>query len=342
VIRALSGVSIVASALAFGVALRLPTVTFEKLGSSEETYSIVGGVRSLWEDGNWILAPIVFVFSVVLPVAKLLLLARIWLRRGSATWRRATVELLRAFGKWSMLDFFIVGTFVGSIKLGILADASSRVGIHVFAGAILVSMVAALLVERLVRAELSDGAEAGSRRELAPVPRGGPLARLVTLASLGCLVALALLPVVEVKKALFFSNEVVLPATTRRLAEDGELLLAAGLAVLVLATTLARGLVLLRLRWAPGASERTARIAIRLDEWAMLDVFALGLAIVYAKLDQLATATLLRGFWFVLAGAVLGQLDAWSFRRAFARAVRAAAAGGGRPAAPAPSRPPDR
>jgi len=48
----------------------------------------------------------------------------------------------------------------------------------------------------------------------------------------------------------------------------------------------------------------------------MLDVFGLGLVIVWVKLDELAATTLRTGFWAVLAAACLAQLDAWLFRRA--------------------------
>ena len=60
---------------------------------------------------------------------------------------------------------------------------------------------------------------------------------------------------------------------------------------------------------------RVVRVARLLDEWAMLDVLALALAIVHVKLEELATTHLLPGFWAVYAAGALTMLDAWLVRR---------------------------
>ena len=58
-------------AIGLGFGLTLPTVTFHRVGADVEIYSILTGVRSMWADGNWIMAPIIFLFSAVFPAAKL-------------------------------------------------------------------------------------------------------------------------------------------------------------------------------------------------------------------------------------------------------------------------------
>lgn len=307
--RALALAAILASAATLAVSLALPTVTFQKLASAEETYSIFGGIESLWEDGNWILAAIVFLFSVVFPIAKLIALQLVWLGRWSRAARLELVEWLELLGKWSMLDVFIVGTFVGAIRLGLLADASSRPGILVFGAAILMSILTTHFIGRIE--------SQGRPRPLCERPAlRAWWARLTTLLAATALAAALALPLLQVKKGFLFRNDVALLSTSWKMAGDEEPLLAAALFALVTGTSIARALLLAALRWLPRAPERARRLALQLDEWAMLDVFGLGLVIVAVKLDELATTTLRAGFWAVLAAACLAQLDAWAFRRA--------------------------
>lgn len=305
VLRPLAGLAIVASAATLVVSLTLPTVTFHRVLSPVETYSIFGGIESLWKDGNTVLATIVFLFSMVFPVAKLLALGAIWLRRGSPAARVRTIHWLQLLGKWSMLDVFIVAAFVGSIQLGI-AVGTSRPGIYVFALAILMSMGSTLLVARME----------GVRREVAA---SGALrawwARLLSTASAACLGAGLPMAIFHVSKGFVFANEVRLPRTAWRMAVDAEVLLAVLLGIFVIGASVARALVLLRLRWLGGARPATVRVALGLDEWTMLDVFGLGLVIVWVKLDELATTTLGVGFWLLLAAGVLCQVDGWALRR---------------------------
>ncbi len=115
---------------------------------------------------------------------------------------------------------------------------------------------------------------------------------------------------------LAVSNEVALPQTTWSMARNEELLLAITLGVWVLAASSLRALFSLRLRWIPGGSGRTLRAVLFVEEWAMLDVFGLGLMIVWVKLDELTTTTLRVGFWLTLLAAVLAALDSWQLRRA--------------------------
>lgn len=312
--RIVATVAVVVSAVTLVVSLALPTVTFDTVVSEVETYSIYGGIESFWNDGNTILASIVFLFSIVFPIAKLLALAGILLRRGTAAARHATVEWLELLGKWSMLDVFIIAVFVGAIRLGI-ADAESRPGIWVFGGAIALSMIGTALVARWV---------GGSRRrELRDTPalRAWP-ARIVTTLAAGALVFAFVEMILQVERKLLFVpivNKIDLPRTVWEMAHNEEAFLAAAVGLLVIGASTLRALLLLRLRWLPGGSDTTRRLALTLDEWAMLDVFGLALVMTSIKLDELTETTLLAGFWWVLGAAALAEIDAWSFRRSVTR-----------------------
>ena len=306
--RLIAGALVLASAATLAVALALPTVTFTKLGSAPEIYSIYGGIESLWNDGNFVLAGIVFLFSIVFPVGKLLALGMLLGGRGAGPQRLATLHWLQLLGKWSMLDVFIIGLFVGAVRLGI-AEASSRPGIHLFTAAILMSMGSTLIVLRL---ETGGAPRAVSNRAAL---RSWPARVVATAAAvaLGFSLSYALL---EVQKLLVFRNIVALYGTTRSLFHGGEVGLAVSLMALVIFSSVMRALWMLRVRWLAGGTPSGLRAGIVLDEWAMLDVFALGLLIVQVKLAELTTCTLMPGFWWVVAAAALAELDAWLYRRA--------------------------
>jgi uncharacterized paraquat-inducible protein A len=100
------------------------------------------------------------------------------------------------------------------------------------------------------------------------------------------------------------------------MAGSGELPLALTIGLFVIATSIARALTALHLRWARQPGERVVRRALWLEEWAMLDVLAFALVIVHTKLDQLTDTTRQAGFFCALAAAVLMEIDGWLIRRA--------------------------
>ena len=316
--------------VALGVSYTLPTVTFRTITSREpEVYSIWGGIVSLWRDGNVVLAPIVFLFSIVFPIAKLVLLGavitharrsgagrsgagRAGAGRAGARRRYELVEWLRWLGKWSMLDVLIIALFVGSIRIG-LATASSLVGIHVFCAAIFLSILASVALARQLREALGPGEGVATVEPCTPLARW--IGRLVSLACCAGVFAALSQPLLVVSKALFFSNEVALGPMARTLATGGERGLGLLLLVFVVALPAVRAVLGLSLWWLPARSPRMARVARGLDEWAMLDVLALALAIVHVKLEELASTRILPGFWAVFIAGALCMWDAWLVRR---------------------------
>ena len=308
------GLMIGVSTALFLVGLTLPTVRFERLGSEPEIYSILGGVRSLWDDGNWVLALVVLAFSVILPAAKHGFLLLAWYGLGGVN-RRGVLELFERYGKWSMLDVFIIALFVGAVLPGVLADASSLAGIRVFGVAIVLSMIAtrALLrwdergAELLERARAPGGAWPNRPRRIALA--------LLSLAGAGAFAWGLSRAFFTIEESFFSKNDVRLGGTIRLLAAEGERSLALVLALFVVLATAVRSFLLLCARWIPNASRAALVRVLRWDEWAMLDVFVLALFVVYIKLAELTTTTRPPGFWWLLAAGLLMNVDVWVLRR---------------------------
>ncbi len=131
--------------LAFAVFLPFMSVT--KLGETE-TYSLVGGIRELWQQGETALALIIGGFSLVFPLMKNLLLViatttLLPLTPAHRTWlHHATAKT----AKYSMLDVFVAAVIVVAVKLGDSTDVEVRSGLLLFCGAILLSMAASACV----------------------------------------------------------------------------------------------------------------------------------------------------------------------------------------------------
>ena len=77
----------------------------------QQTRSIVGSVRRLYEVGSPIPATLILLFSVVVPLAKTLLVGwAIFAADGER--RRRTLAFVETIAKWSMADVFAVALFI--------------------------------------------------------------------------------------------------------------------------------------------------------------------------------------------------------------------------------------
>jgi paraquat-inducible protein A len=129
-----------ASAL-LAVGLVAPIITLEKFVLIENTFSVVSGVWQLIQEGRWFLFVIISVFSILLPVLKLTVLHRLLGRHCHNAERLHTyLHWMHLYGKWSMLDVFIVAVLVVAVKLGAIAQVEMRYGLYAFATSVLLTM----------------------------------------------------------------------------------------------------------------------------------------------------------------------------------------------------------
>lgn len=118
-----------------------PIITLEKLIFIENTFSVVSGVIQLFNEGQFFLFLVISIFSIGLPLFKLVILFLL-LSPGSGRKHRfdRLLELMHDYGKWSMLDVFVVAILVVAVKLGALADVQMRHGLYAFAAGVLLTM----------------------------------------------------------------------------------------------------------------------------------------------------------------------------------------------------------
>ena len=88
---------------------------------------------------------------MVFPFAKLATLAFIWFRPLTERERVDALRWLELLGKWSMLDVFVVAILIVAAKLRDLTQVQPRIGIYLFALAIVLSMLSTMRVKQLAK-----------------------------------------------------------------------------------------------------------------------------------------------------------------------------------------------
>ena len=131
--------------------LTRPILYAQQMVFWKSSYSVWQGVVALWKQNEWVLAVIVFFFSIIFPIVKLLALAVLWGCPLPIEWRSRLLAWLEWLGKWSMLDVFMVAILIVLVKLGPMAKIEPREGVYFFAAAICCSMLTTMYVDFLAR-----------------------------------------------------------------------------------------------------------------------------------------------------------------------------------------------
>ncbi|HEY6457082.1 MAG TPA: paraquat-inducible protein A [Steroidobacteraceae bacterium] len=145
----------------------LPVLQIERYGSIERD-TILGGVLELVHYDLWPLALIVFMASIVVPLAKLFGLA--WLlwptrQRSALQLRQRTrvYRLIDTIGRWSNIDVFMISILGALVQFGALERVRPESGALAFAGVVLITMIAARCFDpRLMWRDAVPQAEAGT------------------------------------------------------------------------------------------------------------------------------------------------------------------------------------
>lgn len=143
-------VLIILSAVLLIIGLCKPVITVQKLWDSN-TQSILSSVINLWHDKDYGLSAIIFFFSIIFPIIKLLSLFVIWFVRLQEKTRENIIRLMELLGRWSMLDVFVCAVLIVTVKLGVLASARIEPGIYYFAASIFLAMLVTTLQAHLIR-----------------------------------------------------------------------------------------------------------------------------------------------------------------------------------------------
>lgn len=136
------------------IGLFWPTMTITKFFIFEETYSIVLVIIRLAQKGEALLFLTILVFSVLFPLAKILLaLVIIYGRRRRPDQVGRLAKWLGHLGKWSMLDVLVVALTVVVIEVGSVVDVRVHAGIFLFGLSVVIAAWATLRLQKTLETD---------------------------------------------------------------------------------------------------------------------------------------------------------------------------------------------
>ena len=141
-------IAVAINAVLFVCGVIAPMLTLEKFVLFSNTFSIITGITTLLEEGKIFLFIIITLFSLILPTAKLIVIFLVLRQKTKAQLQRY-LQLMHMYGKWSMLDVFVVGIMVVIIKIEGMIKVDLHYGFYIFTSAVIMTMVMTTLVSWL-------------------------------------------------------------------------------------------------------------------------------------------------------------------------------------------------
>ena len=114
-----------------------------------EKRSVLGMLKKLWQDGNYWPWLLIFLFGIIVPVVKSVIIFYLILEKNpDIRWQR----FVSAISKWAMADVFTISIFVAF--LGANAMESTRAilqpGFYYFSGYVILSGIVALFCRNML------------------------------------------------------------------------------------------------------------------------------------------------------------------------------------------------
>ena len=128
----------------------LPSLTVSTLAILSNSVSILSGLVVLWDDDQYFLFAVLFVFSVLFPAVKLLFGLWVWFFSGNPG--HAAIGRLEALAKWSMLDVFVIALVVAALNVTVISGVLVHAGLYMFTASVILSKLALARIKRVALA----------------------------------------------------------------------------------------------------------------------------------------------------------------------------------------------
>jgi paraquat-inducible protein A len=146
--RSIPVLIVVALAL-FGTGIFFPFFHVTKFWVFDDAVSVVGGIITLFREGEYFLFAILTLFTLCFPCIKLGLLAVVWLEREHDLAKvRRLHHWVESIGKWSMLDVFVVAILIVAMKSAAVAEIHIGSGLYLFTFSVIATQFASAWVAR--------------------------------------------------------------------------------------------------------------------------------------------------------------------------------------------------
>ena len=145
-------VLLVAAFALFATGIFFPFFHVTKLWIFDDAISVVGGIATLFHEGEYFLFLVLTLFTLIFPCVKLGLLAIIWAERKHDLARvRRWHGWVASLGKWSMLDVFVVAVLIVTMKAAGLAKIEIGFGLYLFTFSVVATQLASAWIDRALR-----------------------------------------------------------------------------------------------------------------------------------------------------------------------------------------------
>lgn len=115
-----------------------PLIEIEKLWIFKNVFSLVSSLQTLLDQQEIALFLVLSLFSIVTPIVKIIVLGLVAnTSQGYQEKHYFWISFLETWGKWSMLDVFVVALWLVAVKLGSMAHVIVHQGVYLFTGAVL-------------------------------------------------------------------------------------------------------------------------------------------------------------------------------------------------------------
>jgi len=309
--RFLLSLAIIGAAVCLALGISLPIIRLTKYVFWSTEHSLLSTVQVLIHDGQMFLGLTVLIFSIVLPILKLLYLLLVsTLPAAELIRQHRRLKALEWLGKWSMHDVLVLALTIFFIKAQGLYDAASLAGVYYFTAAVVLMILsyAWLRTEGLAAAPLSpEPADPG------PVPafRNFVLSFLIIVATVFFALGI-ILPSIRFTTIYVWTNEHSIATIIWALWDSNEIFLCTVLFLFSILFPFLKLLYLLTLVASPDIPPEFRKRSIATMEWlgrySMTDVMVLALMIFYVNSSGYTEARVLPGVYFFAASALITML----------------------------------
>ena len=140
--------ALVLAALVLYLPANLLPITVTTAIGTRQADTILSGVIYFMQTGSWEIAAVIFIASVFVPLAKLVILVLLLVSvRFRWRWRprdrTVLYRLTELVGRWSMVDIYVVTILVALVRLGAVATIEAGPAAVYFAAVVVLTMFAA-------------------------------------------------------------------------------------------------------------------------------------------------------------------------------------------------------
>ncbi len=313
--RFLLSLAIIGASISLALGISLPSIKLTKFYFFSTEFSLISTVWTLLQRNQIFLGVIVLVFSILLPVFKILYLVILTTMPPDALQRQyRRLRALEWLGKWSMHDVLVLALMIFFLKSSGIYDARSLSGVYFFTAAVVFMILAyawlSVFALAPIRAEHLRAERA--RPVVGAGGRSGLRNFLLALFILTAAISFALgviLPSIRFTTVYVWTNEHSIASIIYALYRTQEYFLAAVIAVFSVVFPFLKLLYLLTLCLSPNLSGAFRQKSFSTMEWlgrySMTDVMVLALMIFYMNSSGYIEARVLPGVYCFAASALM-------------------------------------